>query len=246
MEKNKKEIISFEDSFRETFKIFSKGLGTLSAIQAIVIGIILGVIILFVIGIILMSLVMGLTASSFDNESGLFVFIMVVVILLAVLIFFIAVILPSILGQAALIHATDDAGNNLKKSVKRYFKLAWDIKWEMIGLSILTAVVVSVGFLMFVIPGIIFSILLLFAPYILVLEKRGVTESIKRSYNLIKDHFWNLLLRFFVIYLIFFVIATVGGFIPFLNIIINFFAGIFFVIYIYVHYKSVKSIREIK
>ena len=73
MDKNDKKLISFEDSFSDTFKIFSKGLGTLSAIQAIIIGIVLGVVVLFVIGIALAVMIMSVSANTFDGGSGIYV-----------------------------------------------------------------------------------------------------------------------------------------------------------------------------
>jgi uncharacterized membrane protein len=63
-----------------------------------------------------------------------------------------------------------------------------------IGMSILSMIVVGVGFILLVIPGIIASIALCFAAYIVIEQGSGPVEALKESAALTKGHRWNLFL----------------------------------------------------
>jgi hypothetical protein len=57
----------------------------------------------------------------------------------------------------------------------------------------LVGLVVAVGFILLIIPGIIFLTLLAVAVPALVIEGSGVTASMGRSWNLAKGYFWHVL-----------------------------------------------------
>jgi uncharacterized membrane protein len=65
--------------------------------------------------------------------------------------------------------------------------------WRYLGVSILTGIAVVGGFLLLVIPGIIWAVRFAFAPIIVVDTKSGPILSMKESYNLTKGKFWSLL-----------------------------------------------------
>ncbi len=60
--------------------------------------------------------------------------------------------------------------------------------------TILTTIIISLGFLLLVIPGIVASIALMFVPYLIIDRNMGPIEAIKESVNLSKGHMWNLLI----------------------------------------------------
>lgn len=73
----------------------------------------------------------------------------------------------------------------------------------MIGIAILTTIVVSIGLVMLVVPGIIAYIMLIVAVPVLVEERNGVMESMERSRELTKGSRWRifvLLLLFVILY----------------------------------------------
>ena len=53
--------------------------------------------------------------------------------------------------------------------------------------------VVGVGFLLLVIPGIIFLVFLSVSEPALIVENRRGTEAMSRSWNLVRGHFWHAL-----------------------------------------------------
>jgi uncharacterized membrane protein len=81
----------------------------------------------------------------------------------------------------------------------------------MIGLSILVSVFVGLGFILLVVPGIMIAIALSVAMPSLVIEKIGISASIKRSRQLTKGNRWRIFGLFFIIGVIFWVLMLVIG-----------------------------------
>lgn len=59
--------------------------------------------------------------------------------------------------------------------------------------QILVLVVVMIGTMLLIIPGIIATVGLFFVPYIVIDKKLGPVEAMKESWRLTKGHKWNLL-----------------------------------------------------
>lgn len=64
--------------------------------------------------------------------------------------------------------------------------------WKLIGFFILYALAVSIGYVFFVIPGIIFMIWFSMGAFVIVDEKLGVMDAFKRSKELAKGRFWEI------------------------------------------------------
>jgi hypothetical protein len=63
----------------------------------------------------------------------------------------------------------------------------------LIGLSLLIALVVGIGFALLIIPGIILLVFLSMAVPAFIIERRGVTDSMSRSWNLVSGSWWHVL-----------------------------------------------------
>jgi hypothetical protein len=82
--------------------------------------------------------------------------------------------------------------------VNASYKYAFSRLGGLIGLALLIAVVVGIGFLLFIIPGIIFAVFLAMAVPSFIIERKGVTESMSRSWELVRGSWWHTLLVIFV------------------------------------------------
>lgn len=87
-------------------------------------------------------------------------------------------------------------------SVREAFDKSRKYFWRYIWLTIISAIVIMVGFILVVIPGIVFSIWFSFAFYVLVFEGVGGIAALKRSRNLVRGFWWTVLARLIVISLL--------------------------------------------
>jgi uncharacterized membrane protein len=60
--------------------------------------------------------------------------------------------------------------------------------------ALLVAVIVIVGFILLVVPGIIFACKLAFTPYLVVDRKMAVIEAVKGSWSMTSGHAWKVFL----------------------------------------------------
>lgn len=65
---------------------------------------------------------------------------------------------------------------------------------RLIAVDLLYVVVVAVGFVLFLVPGVLAFVFLGLAGPIVEIEKRGVVEAFRRSFALVRGHFWLVLL----------------------------------------------------
>jgi len=70
--------------------------------------------------------------------------------------------------------------------------------WNAVAASLLVAIIVGIGFILLIVPGIIFACKLAFVPYLVVDRKLSVMKAIDTSWNMTNGQSW----RVFLIYLL--------------------------------------------
>ena len=68
--------------------------------------------------------------------------------------------------------------------------------WNAVGASILTGIIVVVGFIFVLVPGIFLACKPAFVPYLVVDKKMSVTQAISASWNMTKGHGWKVFLLY--------------------------------------------------
>lgn len=68
--------------------------------------------------------------------------------------------------------------------------------------SVVRGLIVVIGFILLIVPGIIFAIKLQFAPYLVVDKDKGVVEALNQSWEMTKGVKWNLFLFWLLLALI--------------------------------------------
>jgi uncharacterized membrane protein len=66
--------------------------------------------------------------------------------------------------------------------------------WNAVLASLLVGIIVVIGFVLIIVPGIIFSCKLAFTPYLVVDRKMEVIEAIKESWRMTGGHAWKVFL----------------------------------------------------
>ena len=104
----------------------------------------------------------------------------------------IAIIIPAVL-QAALTRGAALASVGDPVDAEASYRYGFRKFGSVLWISILVGLVVGIGFLLLIIPGVIFlTMLAVTIPALIVEDQRG-TSAMGRSWNLVKGHFWHVL-----------------------------------------------------
>lgn len=157
-------------------------------------------------------------------------------------------IVTGVLSYAAIIMGLD---NPAMTDWMAGYKQAKSKFWTLVWVSILVSIVVGVGLILLVIPGIYLAIIFGFAPFVIILEGVRGWKAAERSRDLVKGHWWAVFGRLLVLQIIITVIVMVlGGIVGGLrsNILIAIVSFIlptilwpFYFAYMYLVYKALKK-----
>ncbi|HEX6845209.1 MAG TPA: hypothetical protein VF235_08860, partial [Actinomycetota bacterium] len=113
-------------------------------------------------------------------------------LLAGALTFFISVAVQQLLVGALI---RGGAGSLLGRPVDvgASYKYAFSRLGGLIGLAFLIAIVVGIGFILLIIPGVIFAVFLSMAVPAFIVERKGVTDAMSRSWNLVSGSWWFVL-----------------------------------------------------
>jgi len=117
-------------------------------------------------------------------------------IILGSFILFLSVIVSIAAGVGLIISI--DKGTNFAESYHAGFKLFWAWIW----IAILIEVASLGGFILLIIPGIILSVQLVFALYVLVLEEKHGMQALIQSREYVKGYWWASVGRWLLLLLI--------------------------------------------
>ncbi|MCX6370308.1 MAG: hypothetical protein NTZ58_03525 [Solirubrobacterales bacterium] len=105
--------------------------------------------------------------------------------------------------------------------------------WPLFLLGIVTSVLLTIGFILFIIPGIILALMWFVAVPVLVAEDKGVFASMSRSSELTKGNRWRLIWLFVIIYVLLFIIAFIVGLLAAITPILGVIGGVLIAIVAY-------------
>jgi hypothetical protein len=122
----------------------------------------------------------------------------------------IAVIISATL-QAALTRGAALATVGDPIDVEASYRYGFSRFGSVFWISLLVGLVVAIGFLLFIIQGVIFLTMLAVAIPALIVENRRGTDAMSRSWNLVKGHFWHVLGTIVVAFLITAIVGAIIG-----------------------------------
>jgi hypothetical protein len=96
-------------------------------------------------------------------------------------------------------------------SVGDLIDATWPVVLPLIGVGILAGIAIGIGFLLFVVPGLILlTIWAVIAP-VIVVERKGVMDSFGRSRELVRGNGWQVFGVIFVVFLITGIVNAILG-----------------------------------
>ncbi len=101
-------------------------------------------------------------------------------------------IVSSIILPAAIIYASLKGWAGEPVSMRESLRLMLSRFWSLLGLGIVAAIAIGLGFLLLVVPGLIlYSGWFVVVP-VLIMERKGVFDSLSRSWELTSGYKWQI------------------------------------------------------
>lgn len=98
----------------------------------------------------------------------------------------------------------------INKTVKRYPAL--------LATNFLTSIIIALGLIAFVIPGIYLAFKLILSPVSSVVEDKSPVDAMKRSWNITFGNWWYL----FALFVLFFIVISIIGLLPYISYFFSF------------------------
>jgi len=80
--------------------------------------------------------------------------------------------------------------------------------------ALIVSIVVGIGFMFLIIPGLILLVMLSLAPYLVGREEIDAMSALSRSWQLVSKSFWSIVLLDLVVGVVVIVVSMILGFIP--------------------------------
>jgi len=216
-------LISIGDLFRNSWDIYKKDFKKFLVIAVIFFGI--------------AGLIMTFIGPEIPEDEFLFTlpwYLFFPIILVATFI--------SILGSASLISAVKEVPKDWQ--IKEVIKEGWSKYWSFLLVSSLAGLVIGIGFLLFIVPGIILAVWFAFSVYTVICEDKRWFKALSRSKQLVKGRWWSVAIRVFAIIIVIFFLTMCAKFIPYLGqLAYMIFFTPFYVIYNYLIYQNLREIK---
>lgn len=169
-----------------------------------------------------------------------------------ILIFALIVIIVTLWSSVALLYAIKEREEKI--GIKESFTKGWHKIISYLWISISVGFITLVGFLFFIIPGIIFAVWFSLATYVLVAEDLRGSKALSRSKQLVSGNWWKVFWRFLVLGIITVVIYIIYGLvialidIPYINniapTILMILLTPFFTTFGFLIYEDLRKIKE--
>ena len=104
-----------------------------------------------------------------------------------------------------------------KIEIKDMFAVFERNYWNAVIAGLVTGIIIIIGLIMLIVPGIIFACRLAFVPYLVIDQKMEAMEALKASWAMTKGHGWTI---FFMGFLAFFIVIA-GLIVFFFGVIIS-------------------------
>jgi hypothetical protein len=125
--------------------------------------------------------------------------------LIAVVVLIIFVFIPLTVGFYSTVFILREPELKAWDAFKKGLKFFWRYLWVIILMTLITLV----GYALFIVPGIIFSIWFSFVMYVLLVENVGGLKALGRSRELVKGFWWTVFARLLIVTIFSLIISVV-------------------------------------
>ncbi len=139
-------------------------------------------------------------------------------------------------GMAAFTFAVAHGSLGIKDALEK----GWQRVSAFIWLFTILGFIITGGFLLFLIPGLIFLVWFTFAQFILAVDDERGMNALLKSKEYVKGYWFDVFLRLLVIWLV----SMCIGMVPFVGCILSLFFVPFMMIFIYLVYKNLRVVKR--
>ena len=155
-------------------------------------------------------------------------------------------------SQIALLYAIKDREEGVE--IKEYYRRGWNKMTSFFWVYLLSNFIIAGGSVLFFVPGLIFLIWFIFAPFVLIMENKKGAESLWASKEYVKGHwfavFWKFLIFGILAWLVLWAVSVITGITGIGDTgKINLYASYILlnpigVIYLFLIYENLKKIKK--
>jgi hypothetical protein len=121
-------------------------------------------------------------------------------------------VIAAFLLQATLVKAVQDVRDGRADlSISETVSAAMPSLWPVAGASILAGIAISIGLLLFIVPGLFLITIWAVIVPVIVIERAGVFRSFGRSQELVRGRGWHVFFTLVLVFLIMIVVDIVLG-----------------------------------
>ncbi len=118
----------------------------------------------------------------------------------------------SVLYQGMVVKLVQDVQDGRRdQSVGDLLRSVEPVFWPLVAVSVLTGIGVAIGFVLFIVPGLILMVIWAVVAPVTVLERPGVFAAFGRSRELVRGNGWNVFGVLLLVFLAVVVLSTVAG-----------------------------------
>lgn len=164
--------------------------------------------------------------------------------ILIVVIAFLVIVIISLWTGLSLLYAIKE--RDQKIGIKESLTKGWPKIISYLWISILVGFITIGGFLLLIIPGIIFAIWFSLAAFVFVSEDLKGMNALFRSKQLVKGYWWKVFWRFLVLNIIICLVSFITGFIPFVGNFIMLFTLPFSITFGFLIYENLRKLNPVR
>jgi len=150
--------------------------------------------------------------------------------------FFLVILVLAMWSQSATIAVVVDDTMGVREALR----VGWQRLWSMLWILGLAGSIIMVGFMLFVVPGIIFAVSLMFALYPLYDDGLRGMDAVMTSRHYVKGRWWNTFGKLLLIWLI----AIVLDLIPLVGPFLYFLFTPFLLLFMVAMYRDLKETAD--
>lgn len=118
----------------------------------------------------------------------------------------------SILYQGMVVELVQDIQDGRRDhSIGQLLRSVDEVFWPLVGVSILLALGVGIGFVLLIIPGLVLLVMWSVVAPVTVLERPGVFAAFGRSRELVRGNGWNVFGVIVLVFVIVFLVSIAAG-----------------------------------